>query len=286
MATDPAVQPDDTAVRVALWRATHVQVDVPPHVLEDEIGLRLVSPEEGWQRRPDLNPDYTRGFRASIVARARFIEDLVVDAAELGVDQYVLLGAGLDTFAQRRPEVASRLQVFEVDRPGAQLWKQQRLVELGFDTPDWLRFVPVNFESGLNWLEPLQAAGFDSLRPAVVASTGVSMYLTRNAIARTLHQFAAFAPGSTFAMTFLAPLELADPDVRPGLEMAVRGARANGTPFTSFFTPAEVLSLARECDLRDVLHVSASDLTKRYFAGRTDGLRPPNNAEEFLVART
>lgn len=125
MTTEPAAQPDGTAVRVALWRATHVLVDAPPHVLEDEIGLRLVAPEEGWQRRPDLNPDYTRLFRASIVARARFIEDLVVDAAELGVDQYVLLGAGLDTFAQRRPEVASRLRVFEVDRPGAQSWKQR-----------------------------------------------------------------------------------------------------------------------------------------------------------------
>ena len=144
----------------------------------------------------------------------------------------------------------------------------------------------MNFESGLNWLEPLEAAGFDSHRPAVVTSTGVSMYLTTEAIARTLHQIAAFAPGSTFAMTFLVPLELADPDVRPGLEMAVRGARASGTPFISFFTPVEMLSLARECGLRDVRHVSSADLAERYFAGRSDGLRPPDNAEEFLVART
>ena len=106
------------------------------------------------------------------------------------------------------------------------------------------------------------------------------------AIARTLHLVAALAPGSTFAMTFLVPLELAHPDVRPGLEMAVRGARASGTPFISFFTPVEMLSLARECGLRDVRHVSSADLAERYFAGRSDGLRPPDNAEEFLVART
>jgi hypothetical protein len=99
------------------------------------------------------------------------------------------------------------------------------------------RHVLVNFESGLNWLEPLEAAGFDSHRPAVVTSTGVSMYLTTEAIARTLHLVAALAAGSTFAMTFLVPLELAHPDVRAGLEMAVRGARASGTPFISFFTP-------------------------------------------------
>ena len=283
-ATGDTDRPDETAVRVALWRATHVQVDALPHVLADEIGLQLVAPDEGWQRRPDLNPDYTRLFRASIVARARFIEDLLVDATEQGVDQYVLLGAGLDTFAQRRPEIASRLRVFEIDQPGAQRWKQRRLLELGFGIPDWLRFIPVNFESSVNWREPLEAAGFDVRRPAVVTSTGVSMYLTPEAIEQMLRAVAAFAPGSTFAMTFLVPTELADPDVRPGLEMAVRGARASGTPFISFFTPAEMLALARECGLRNVRHVAASDLAERYFAGRTDGLRPPNNAEEILVA--
>jgi O-methyltransferase involved in polyketide biosynthesis len=87
-------------------------------------------------------------------------------------------------------------------------------------------------------------------------------------------------------MTFLLPIELAEPDVRPGLEMAVRGARASGTPFVSFFTPGEMLALAREAGFREVRHVSAADLGARYFAGRTDGLRPPINSEELLVATT
>src|SRR5215472_5407459 len=98
---------DSTAVRVALWRAMHVQVDPPPPILEDEIGLRLAAPDENWRRRPDMDPQGTRYFRASIVARARFIEDLVAEQAGRGVGQYVILGAGVDTFAQRRPEVAS-----------------------------------------------------------------------------------------------------------------------------------------------------------------------------------
>jgi len=110
--------PDSTAVRVALWRAVHVQMDPPPHVLEDEIGLRLAAPEEGWRRRPDMDLHFTSRFRASIVARARFIEDLVVEQVGRSIGQYVILGAGLDTFAQRRPEIASRLLVFEVDQPG------------------------------------------------------------------------------------------------------------------------------------------------------------------------
>src|SRR4051812_49793588 len=115
--------PDNTAVRVALWRALHVEVDPPPHVLEDEVGLRLAAPDDGWRSRPDMSP-FTRPFRASIVARARFVEDLVAEQASRGVDQYVILGAGLDTFAQRRAELASRMPVFEIDRPGSQAWKR------------------------------------------------------------------------------------------------------------------------------------------------------------------
>lgn len=263
----------------------HVQVDPPPHVLEDEIGLQLAVPDEGWRRRPDMDPQATSLFRASIVARARFIEDLVVEQAGKGVNQYIILGAGLDTFAQRRPEIASRLKVFEVDQPDTQAWKRQRLIDLGFGIPEWLRLVPVDFEAGEFWREQVAAAGFDAGSPAVVASTGVSMYLTRDANAATLRQVAALAPGSTLAMTFLLPLELADPEVRPGLQMSERGARAAGTPFISFFSPEEMLALARDAGFRNVQHVSATMLNQRYFAGRTDDLRTLSG-EEMLVATT
>jgi methyltransferase (TIGR00027 family) len=286
MTNEQNTAPDSTAARVALWRALHMKVDAAPHVLEDEIGLKLLAPDENWQARGDMNPQFTRPFRASIVARARFIEDLVAEQASLGVTQYVILGAGLDSFAQRKPEIAAQLNVFEVDQPGPQAWKRQRLIELGFGVPDWLRFVPVDFEAGGSWREALLTAGFDERQPAVVVSTGVSMYLTKEANAATLREVASLAPGSTFAMTVLLPLELADPEVRPGLEMAEKAARASGTPFVSFFTPADMLTFARDAGFNEAQHVSAADLTQRYFANRTDGLRPPNNAEELLVART
>ena len=280
-----AAAPESTAARVALWRALHVQIDPPPHVIADEIGLRLIAPDD-WRSRPDMDPGFTRPFRASIVARARFIEDLVLEAADRGIGQYVILGAGLDTFAQRRPQMGSRLKVFEVDRPGPQAWKCQRLIELGFGVPHWLRFAAVDFETGNTWRERLAASGFDSGQPSVVASTGVSMYLTKDAIAATLRQVAALAPGSSFAMTFLQPLEHAGTAVRPGLERAAKGAQTSGTPFISFFTPPEMLALAREAGFRAVRHVSAADLAQRYFADRTDGLRPPSPGEEVLVATT
>ena len=285
MPDNQAVEPDNTAVRVALWRALHVAVDPPPYVFEDEIGLKLAAPDDGWRERPDMSP-FTRPFRASILARARFVEDLVAERAAHGVGQYVILGAGLDTFAQRRPELASRMFVFEIDPPGPQAWKRKRLVELGLGIPPFLRLVPVDFEAGDAWWERLAASGFDVAKPATVASTGVSMYLTKEAIATTLRQVAALAPGSTFVMSFMLPIELTDPEIRPGLERAIAGARASGTPFISFFTPAEMLQLARDCGFKAVQHVSATSLAERYFAGRTDGLRPPSNSEELLVATT
>jgi methyltransferase (TIGR00027 family) len=279
-------QPDSTAVRVALWRAIHVQVDPPPHVFVDELGLQLAAPDAGWRDRPDMDPRNTSQFRASIVARARFVEDLVIEEVGRGVGQYVILGAGLDTFVQRRPELGSRLRVFEIDQPGPQAWKRRRLIELGLGVPDALRLVPVDFEAGDDGWQRLAEAGFDPARAAVVASTGVSMYLTKEAIAATLRQVASLAPGSTFVMSFLLPLELAEPEARFGLEMAAKGARASGTPFISFFTPAEMLGLAAAAGFRDARHVSAATLGERYFAGRADGLRPPHNAEELLVATT
>jgi hypothetical protein len=166
MQAEGHVTPDSTAVRTALWRAMHVQIDPTPHVVEDEIGLKPVAPDEGWRNRPDMNPQWTRGIRASIAARARFIEDLVTEQAGRGVGQYVILGAGLDTFAQRRPEIASRLRVFEVDRPGPSEWKRQRLIDFGYGVPAFLRLVPVDFEAGASWWERLLAAGFDAAKPA------------------------------------------------------------------------------------------------------------------------
>lgn len=277
--------PDHTAVRVALWRAMHSQVDASPHVLIDEIGLQLVAPDESWRQRPDMHPEGTKGYRASIVGRARFIEDLVQEQVEKGVSQYVILGAGLDTFAQRRPDLASKLRVFEIDKPETQAWKRQRLMDLGYGVANHLQFVPVDFEAGESWREKLAANGFDAGKPAVVVSTGVSMYLTLEANKATLRENAALAAGSTFAMTFTLPLDLIDPVERPQHEMVYERARAAGTPFISFFRPSEMLALAREAGFKDVRHVSRDEIIRRYFAGRSDGLQP-SHGEEYLVATT
>jgi len=285
MGDELSAVPDSTAVRVALWRALHVQIDPPPHALHDEIGLRLAAPEEGWRSRGDMHPEGTRAYRASIVARSRFIEDLVVEQAERGGSQYVILGAGLDTFAQRRSDLASggnNLRIFEVDQPGPQAWKRRRLLELGYPIPEWLRLVPVDFEAGGSWFEQVTAAGFDAARPATVASAGVSMYLTKDATAATLRQIAGLAPGSTVAMTFLLPLDLLDAAERPGRQAVENAARASGTPFIGFYSPNEMLALAKDAGFREARHVSGAELIRRYFPDRAD-LRTAS-AEEMLVA--
>ena len=145
--------------------------------------------------------------------------------------------------------------------------------------------MPVDFETGESWWEQLENAGFDAGRPAVVASTGVIMYLSRDATAATLRRVAALAPGSTLAATFMLPLSLVEPEERAVREATERFARAAGTPFISFFTPPEMLALARAAGIREARHVSAAALTERYFDGRPDGLRP-SSSEELLVATT
>ncbi|MCL1639935.1 class I SAM-dependent methyltransferase [Elizabethkingia sp. HX WHF] len=274
-------QPDNTAIRTALWRAFHTQADAEPHILEDTLGLQLIAPEEGWQERPDIK--YTQRLRASVVARSRYIEDIITTEIPKGTDQYVILGSGLDTFAQRNPDTASKIQIFEIDQPGTLIWKQKRLSETGFHVPENLHFVPVNFEKS-SWWEQLLKAGFNIHKPAVIACTGVTLYLTRSAIKETLQHMVSFAAGSVVAISFYLPVKLLEKEDQPMQEMANKGAQQSGTPFISFFSPEEVIAIAKESGLNNTDLVSTEDIKDLYFKNRTDGLSPASG-EVFLLAR-
>lgn len=278
------VAPEHTAVRTSLWRALHLQIDSAPHIFSDDIGAKIVG-EEGWQNRPDMDTVRSGVPRASIVTRARFVEDLVEEGLKKGVNQYVILGAGLDTFALRRKDLISRMQVFEVDQPGPQKWKRDRLNEMGMTIPKELHFVPVDFEAGELWWEELQANGFDKNRPAFVVSTGVSMYLTKEANMATLKQVATLAPHSTLAMTFMLPGNLLGEEERQILEFTMKKAAESNTPFLSFFSPDEIVNLAKTAGLKNEYTVGMVEFKELYFSNRTDGLKPPT-AEMFLVATT
>jgi methyltransferase (TIGR00027 family) len=282
MEENKIIKPNNTAVRTALWRALHIQVDEKPYIIEDEVGLRLIAPPDDWQQRPDMK--FTKRIRASIVARARYIEDLIIEQSKQGISQYVILGAGLDTFAQRRPDIAYKLQIYEIDQPDMLEWKQQQLIKFGFGVPKYLHFVPVDFETS-SWCEKLLNSGFDLNKPVVVTCTGVSLYLTKEAIISTLNQIATFASGSTLALTFNLPIELVDEEDKPLIEMSIKGANASGTPMISFFTPNEILVLARKAGFKDAKTISIKDMEQYYFKNRADNLIPASG-EVFLLATT
>ncbi len=273
--------PDGTAVRVALWRALHLHADPAPHVIEDDIGRLLANPGDDWLSDPNMDPVTRARVRASVVARARFIEDVVKEHSACGIHQYVILGAGLDSFAQRRPDLS--VTVFEIDERSTQEWKKRRLAELGYGQSGRLHFVPVDFEAGISWRGALETSGFDPAHPAIIAAAGLSMYLTHPAIDALLRDAAAFARGSILAMTFQLPTDLLEPAEQPAREKTLEGARAMGTPFISFFAPDEIMAMARGAGFRDVRWLSAAEMTDLYFTGRMDGLRP-SSAEHMLVA--
>ncbi|MES1195677.1 MAG: class I SAM-dependent methyltransferase, partial [Steroidobacter sp.] len=131
----------------------------------------------------------------------------------------------------------------------------------------------------------LNAAGFDRSKPAIVVSTGVSMYLTKEANVATLEQVAALAPRSTFAMTFMLALNHLGPTERSIMEFVMNKAHESGTPFLSLYSPEDMLSTANVCGFKKSQYISGEDIYQRYFADRTDGLRA-GNAEAFLVAMT
>ncbi|WOC13329.1 class I SAM-dependent methyltransferase [Gordonia sp. MP11Mi] len=269
---------DSTAVRTALWRALHVLIDESPHVVDDVVGVQIADVDDGWRTRPDMDPERTRTNRASIVARSRAAEDTLRDS---GSHQYVLLGAGLDTFAQRQD---GQVRVFEIDEPATQEWKRARLDELGYLDPARLSLVPVDFEAGQSWLTEAIAAGLDPTAPTVVAILGVTMYLTRDAISATLREAASLAPGSVTVFSYSRPIELAPPEVRTILAVASKGAAASGHPWLSLLRPDEAAAIARDAGFADVAVITSDDLHDRYFVDRTDGLSPAGG-EDLVIAK-
>ncbi len=275
-------QPDNTALRTALWRALHVFTDDKPYIIDDTIGYDLIKPEKDWQERPDMK--YTTRLRASVVARARFVEDVAKKEIENGIKQYILLGAGLDSFAQRNAEISSQIDIYEIDQPDTLAWKEEKLIENGYKISDNLHFVPVDFETSSWWTELLNK-GFDVNEKAVVSCTGVTLYLAKEAITDTLKKMTSLASGSTIAIAFYLPLEQLDEEDKPMQEIAIKGANASGTPFVSFFSVEEIIKLAEEAGLQEIQTVSTKDMTENYFKDRTDNLLPASG-EFFLIAKT
>ena len=284
-------RPSQTALRVALRRAAHQLYDARPLVLDDPIAVRILGPhaeqiertpgrDGGSERRVGIRPrPFSLGLRAFLVARSRYAEDLLAVAAERGVTQYVLLGAGLDTFAHRNPYAG--LRVFEVDHPATQAWKRELLAGSGLGAPPGLTYAPVDFERE-SLVEGLRAAGFDADAPALFAWLGVVPYLTLEAFRATVGYVAGRARGSGLVFDYGQPrtaLPLLERLAHDSL--AARVAMA-GEPFQLFFTPEQI---ARElAGFRTMEDIGSAEINARYFAGRGDGLRMMGSAGRMVSA--
>ncbi|TMR09861.1 class I SAM-dependent methyltransferase, partial [Nonomuraea zeae] len=195
-------QPSQTALMAAAARAAHLVVDREPVIFRDTIAAPLLG------ERADELIGYHRaygdhlvlaGTRAQVTARSHYAERRLAERARTGLDQYVVLGAGLDTFAYRAEAAGGAMRVFEVDHPDTQEWKRGLLAAAGIAPPAALAFAPVDFESD-DLLDALLAAGFDPGRPALVSWLGVAMYLTPEAVAATLAVAGRLAAGSELIM--------------------------------------------------------------------------------------
>jgi len=260
-----------TAERVAIRRAAHQLLD-DPKVLDDPLALRIIGAEaeEALRSSPRENHDFSRGFRAFMAARSRYAEDQIAQAVANGVNQCVVLGAGLDTFACRNPHLG--LRVFEVDHPATQAWKRDQLLAAGIAAPPTLTFVPLDFERQ-TLAEGLRQAGFREGESAFFSWLGVTPYLTHAAFATTLSFIARMPPGSGVVFDFTIDRKLLNPGQRIAADALSRRVAAAGEPFQLFFDPGELQEELRGLGFRRTEFLDKQELNARYFQDRTDGLR-------------
>jgi len=267
-------QPSITAERVAIRRAVHQLVD-RPLVFEDPYALTIVGPAREQEIRNDLyragGGALGRALRAHLVIRSRVAEEQLASAVDDGVRQYVVLGAGLDTFICRNPY--RDLRVFEVDFPATQAWKRQLLQDTGLPVPDTAAFVPCEF-TRQSVVDALDQAGLDRRRPAFFSWLGVTMYLEPATTLRTIEALAPLAGGGGgLVFDYGVPPESVGVLQRIGFKVLAGRLARVGEPFIGFFEPLELVAAVKRAGFSRVDDLSPSDLTSRFLSDRTDGLR-------------
>jgi methyltransferase (TIGR00027 family) len=277
--------PSRTAYMVAMRRAAH-QIFDHPKVFNDPLAMPILGrgTEERLRSEPRFVNRLGRAVRASMAARSRYAEDELARAVERGTKQYVILGAGLDTFAYRNPHGSRELRVFEVDYPATQEWKRQRLAAAGIAIPESLTFAPLDFEHQ-TLAEGLRGAGFDPGRPAFFSWLGVTMYLARETAMDTFRFIASGAIGGGVAFDYMVPREtLSWTGQLIHSALSGRVARA-GEPFRTFFAPEELRAELESMGFHTIENLGAAEINARYFADRADGLRVPGLLGRFMSAQ-
>jgi methyltransferase (TIGR00027 family) len=263
----------NTAHAVMVLRAVHQLVDDEPKILVDPVAVRLLDEEsrEGIRNNPE---HFRRGMalalRAHVVIRSRFAEDRLAAAVGRGVTQFVVLGAGYDTFAFRQPDWARMLRIFEVDHAASQQAKRERLAAANIPLPPNVTFAAVDFEHE-TLLAGLARSGFDPQQPTFVSCLGVLVYLTAEAVEGVFRFAASLVPGSEIVATFRGQRVAGEPVESP----VAAAAAAAGEPWISSFDPAGLRRQLMAMGFSDVSLITGPELEVRYAMRRTDGLHPP-----------
>jgi len=266
--------PSRTAERVAMRRAAHQLLDRPA-VHEDPLALRILAPRVADALRADPGRreagPFTVSLRAFLVARSRLAEDALAQAVARGVRQYVVLGAGLDTFAYRNPHAG--LRVFEVDFPATQAWKRQRLADVQIEVPESVTYVAIDFATGV-LTDALQSAGLSSGEPTFFSWLGVTPYLTSDTVFETLEGLAPLAAGGGgIVFDYMVDPELLNIRERIVLRMLAARVAAAGEPFLGFFRPHDLVERMHAMGFAEVDDLTPEDINARLFSGRTDAFR-------------
>jgi methyltransferase (TIGR00027 family) len=267
---------------VALRRAAHQLYDAQPLVLDDPIAVPMLGTTYSEElRRTPTRPDrpFSVGLRAFLVARSRYAEDNLAHATRHGIMQYVLLGAGLDTFAHRNPY--PHLRVFEVDHPATQQWKRELLETGSLPSPENLTYVPVDFEHE-SLPQQLYSAGFNPQVPTFFAWLGVVPYLTLEAFRSTINFIAAQPLGTGVVLDYGQPRSALPFLERLAHDSLAARVQLAGEPFQLFFTPSEIA--AELTVFRNREDLGSDEINTRYFANRTDNLKLLGSAGRLLSA--
>ena len=262
------------AEATALLRAAHQVVDGDPKILDDPLALSLLGSDTEQRIQEDLErmkAKYLRGARAFAVMRSRFTEDALAEAVGSGVQQYVILGAGLDTFAYRNPFPEDDLTVFEIDHPDTQRWKLGRLEAAGVKPPANVCYLPVDFEKQ-SLTEGLAAGDFDFAAPAFFSWLGVTYYLNMEAVLETLRIVGDMTPSSQLVFDFVVDDSVLSESEKVGMARVSSVVAGYGEPWLSRFAPSGLQDTLLDLGFSTARYVSNSETHKIYFASRSDGL--------------
>ena len=268
-----------TALATAYLRAAHQLLDAAPKILDNPIAVRLLGEDASRKIRESAdryrNPE-TQAMRSHVVLRSRFAEDRLAAAVQRGVSQYVILGAGFDTFAFRQPAWAKSLKIFEIDHSSTQSVKRSFITKARLDLAANVSFAQIDFEHE-SLLEGLCRHHVSMEEPAFFSWLGVTVYLKEAAIDAALKSMAAYPSGSEVVLTFKQPpVKTAGRAAEAARKLADNVASV-GEPFVSFFEPRAMEAKLLNAGFGKVAFLDLETADAQYFASRPADLPKPKH---------